>query len=430
MINTIAIVGAGLMGRLLALSLHRQGFKVSLFDKDKQDAKNSAAYAAAGLLTPLGESPQCEKNIVDMGIASLALWPKILSTLEQPVYFQQQGSIVVSHEQDQGDYLRFERFINSHYQEHVMQKLDRAELLALEPELATTFKQGLYLPDEGQIDNKQLLTALAWQIKHEGIHWLSETLVSKMVITEQGHEVFFQCLKKQSLKRPSLKNPSLTNHNTDNHYHIRTFDLVIDCRGTGAMNVVTEKQENNAQKTSNSSNSSSSDSNNKKPNHTLANLRAVRGEVFKLYAPEVKLTRPIRLTHPRYQLYIAPKENGYFSIGATQIESEDNSPITVRSAMELLSAAYSIHSGFAEANILENISQLRPAFDDNQPKILAHKQLIQVNGLYRHGYLISPVVLNQVLEFISNMQQQKPLETPCRYSVLLPITITDTITSH
>ena len=68
--------------------------------------------------------------------------------------------------------------------------------------------------------------------------------------------------------------------------------------------------------------------------------------------------------------------------------------------------------------------------DDNQPKILAHKQLIQVNGLYRHGYLISPVVLNQVLEFISNMQQQKPLETPCRYSVLLPITITDTITSH
>ena len=418
MINTIAIVGAGLMGRLLALSLHRQGFKVSLFDKDKQDAKHSAAYAAAGLLTPFGEAPQCEKNIVEMGIASLALWPKILSTLEQPVYFQQQGSIVVSHEQDQGDYLRFERFINSHYQEHVMQKLDRAELLALEPELATTFKQGLYLPDEGQIDNKQLLTALAWQIKHEGIHWLSETLVSKMVRTEQGHEVFYQSLKKQTLKKQSA----------DNDYQIRTFDLVVDCRGTGAMAGAMEKQENNARKTSNSSNSS--DSNNKKPNHTLANLRAVRGEVFKLYAPEVKLTRPIRLTHPRYQLYIAPKENGYFSIGATQIESEDNSPITVRSAMELLSAAYSIHSGFAEANILENISQLRPAFDDNQPKILAHKQLIQVNGLYRHGYLISPVVLNQVLEFISNMQQQKPLETPCRYSVLLPITITDTITSH
>ncbi len=56
MIKTIAVVGAGLMGRLVALSLVRQGYQITLFDKDNKQAKNSAAYAAAGLLTPLGEA--------------------------------------------------------------------------------------------------------------------------------------------------------------------------------------------------------------------------------------------------------------------------------------------------------------------------------------------------------------------------------------
>jgi glycine oxidase len=100
--------------------------------------------------------------------------------------------------------------------------------------------------------------------------------------------------------------------------------------------------------------------------------------------------------HPRYQLYIAPKPNHVYVVGATEIESDDLLPMTVRSAMELLSAAYSVHAGFAEANIREHISQLRPAFSDNQPQVLVNQRLIQVNGLYRHGFLISPVVLEQV----------------------------------
>ena len=80
----IAIVGAGLMGRLLALSLLRNehsqdkqqdSVTITLFDKDNKLAHNSAAYAAAGLLTPLGESLHCEPNIVSMGFESLCLWP-------------------------------------------------------------------------------------------------------------------------------------------------------------------------------------------------------------------------------------------------------------------------------------------------------------------------------------------------------------------
>lgn len=382
MVNSIAVVGAGLMGRLVALSLHRQGYQITLFDKDQKNAKNSAAYAAAGLLTPLGEAPQCEKNIVDMGFISLKLWPEILATLTKPVFFQQQGSLLISHEQDRGDYQRFDRFIKHFYPEHRIENLNRAQLQALEPELSSSFNQGISLPDEGQIDNLQLLAALAFELEQAGVTWLTETEVKKIIIPDD--ETLSARLTYCSLEQTKQLE----------------VDLVIDCRGIGA-----KLSPNNTD------------------NQPLKELRAVRGEVFKLYAPDVHLSRPIRLMHPRYQLYIAPKEKGLVSVGATQIESEDSAPITVRSALELLSATYSVCSGFAEANILDQISQLRPAFNDNQPKILANNKLIQVNGLFRHGYLISPVVLSQVLSVVSNINHHQAVDNNCQFSELLPITL-------
>ena len=98
--------------------------------------------------------------------------------------------------------------------------------------------------------------------------------------------------------------------------------------------------------------------------------------------------------HPRYPLYIVPKPNHHFVLGATQIESEDDSPISVRSTLGLLSAAYSIHAGFGEARIINAQSGLRPAFVDHQPKIHVDEtqRIVSVNGLFRHGYLIGPAV--------------------------------------
>jgi len=72
----------------------------------------------------------------------------------------------------------------------------------------------------------------------------------------------------------------------------------------------------------------------------------------------------MRVVHPRYPLYVAPKPNRVYVIGATEIESEDMSPASVRSTLELLSAAYAVHSGFAEARILEVATQCRDRLDE------------------------------------------------------------------
>jgi glycine oxidase len=133
-------------------------------------------------------------------------------------------------------------------------------------------------------------------------------------------------------------------------------------------------------------------------------LRGVKGEIIIVETDEVKLSRPIRLMHPRWPLYVIPRADNRFMLGATSIEGEDNG-VSVRSALELLGAAYAVHPAFAEARILEFGAGLRPAFPDNLPRIaisqpLGDRQRIAVNGLYRHGFLLAPALAELTLAYV------------------------------
>jgi glycine oxidase len=120
-------------------------------------------------------------------------------------------------------------------------------------------------------------------------------------------------------------------------------------------------------------------------------LRGVKGEIVVVETDEIKLARPVRLLHPRWSLYVVPRAGNRFLIGATTIESED-AGVSVRSALELLTAAYALHPTFGEARIVEIGAALRPAFPDNLPRIVIGKDRIAVNGLYRHGFLLAPAL--------------------------------------
>jgi glycine oxidase len=140
------------------------------------------------------------------------------------------------------------------------------------------------------------------------------------------------------------------------------FDWVADCRGLGARG-------------------------------ELPALRGVRGEVLRLHAPEVALRRPVRLMHPRYPLYVVPRPHGHYVVGATSLESDDLSPPSVRSLLELLSAAYTLHPAFAEARLVSATVNCRPAFPDHLPRLAWQRGLLRANGLYRHGFLLGPALV-------------------------------------
>ncbi|WP_027243512.1 FAD-dependent oxidoreductase [Leisingera daeponensis] len=124
----------------------------------------------------------------------------------------------------------------------------------------------------------------------------------------------------------------------------------------------------------------------------LPGLRPVRGEMAVLHCPEVEISRTLRLLHPRMPLYLVPRGDGFFMIGGTMIESSSGRGITLRSLSELLSAAFALHPGFAEASVAETGAGLRPAFPDNLPRLTEQGGTLYLNGLYRHGFLLAPAM--------------------------------------
>lgn len=136
----------------------------------------------------------------------------------------------------------------------------------------------------------------------------------------------------------------------------------------------------------------------------LPDLRGVRGEMMVIRCPEVTLSRTIRLLHPRIPIYLVPRGDGIYMLGATMLESGSKSHVTARSAVELLSAAYALHPGFAEAEILELGADARPAFPDNLPRLRRRGNILFANGLYRHGYLLAPAVARMAADHLLDGQ--------------------------
>lgn len=132
----------------------------------------------------------------------------------------------------------------------------------------------------------------------------------------------------------------------------------------------------------------------------LPDLRGVRGEMMMIRCPNIRLTRTIRVLHPRIPLYIVPRGDGIYMLGATMLESSAKTRVTARAAIEMLSAAYALHPAFAEAEITELGADARPAFPDNLPRLRRRGATLFANGLYRHGYLLAPAVARMAADHI------------------------------
>lgn len=355
----IAIVGTGLVGRVLALNLLRDGHTLTLFDKDSKEGVSSAGFTAAGMLAPFAELETAESVIFDLGLRSMELWKGLLRDAGVYDGLQLDGTIITAHPQDMPE---LEHFITSlrHKVDAAkeIELLDSRQLSEIEPELGQ-HSQAFYLKNEGQIDSQRFIAfSTNYFDMREEISWREHTMVDKV----EAGKVYIDG-------------------------NAESFDWVFDSRGLGAKEYFKE-------------------------------LRGVRGEVIWLESNDIDISRPTRLLHPRYKIYIVPRGNGCegidleyckdcklsqssgskrYIIGATEIESEDDSPISVRSSMELLSAVFTVHPSFGEARIVNTETNCRPAFNDNLPRIENSKGLTRINGLYRHGYLLAPAIVEKAL---------------------------------
>jgi glycine oxidase len=210
--------------------------------------------------------------------------------------------------------------------------LDGESVGSVEPDLRGRFNKALFFKDEGHLDPRAALAFLVQRLEELRVPLRFGVAVA----------VAPACWGASSSARQ-----------------------VVDCTGLAARNVLTD-------------------------------LRGVKGEMLMLRLRDISLSRPVRVLHPRMPLYIVPRGDGLFMVGATMIESDQPTRISARSMLELLSAAYALHPAFGEAEIVEIGTGVRPAFPDNLPRIRWHGDALHVNGLFRHGFLLAPALARRV----------------------------------
>ena len=358
----IGIAGAGLLGRLLALELSRAGHRVDVFDPAKgpgpksESGTDAAAWTAAGMLSPVAELECADARVFAWGLRSCYLWPSIVHGLGEPVGLSLQGSLLLAHRGDAGAAQRIISLLQAKADPlYRPEQLDTARLAELEPSIQGPALSWL-LPCEGQIHTVQAMQALAAQATRQGTHWHWRSTVHAV---EPGT---LRVQTQTSARRESVEGLRLLQ--SEQGETLR-FDHVFDVRGIGARPQLL--------------------------------VRGVRGEVFWLHAPGVKLTRSVRLMHPRHTVYIVPRADDMLVVGASEIESEDRSPVSLRSTLELLSAAHSVIPELAEARVVHSETNLRPALPNNLPLLTHEKGLTRINGLYRHGWLVAPAMVEEAL---------------------------------
>ena len=366
----IGIAGAGLLGRLLALHLSRAGHQLVVFDPapnalpqfaaDAPVLPQAAAFTAAGMLSPIAELDNAEPEVAALGWRSITLWQELIASLPEPrPMLQVEGSLLLAHRGDEGSAQRvLDRIAAAQSQtawqravpEYTgVQKLNPAQLAALEPALAGAAQSWL-LGGEGMIDT--VATMLAMHAAAEGVDWRWSQRV-----TGVGESADIEL--------------------ADGSTH--SFDMAIDVRGVGTQSSAPPIKGENIQK-------------------SPPPIRGVRGETIWLHAPAHGLQRPVRLLHPRYRVYIVPRNAETIFIGASEIESQDYSPVSLRSAVELMTAAHSVLPALAEARIIRLDSNCRPATPDNKPLVQWQGQRLAINGLFRHGWLLAPALVEQALQ--------------------------------
>jgi len=332
-----AIAGAGLVGRLLAFQLARAGHEVDVFDPAAHvEARGAAGWTAAGMLCPVAELQCADEHVFQQGLRSLELWPEIAGQLDVDVEVRREGSLLFAHRGDEGAASRTVDFLTRKAPAGFEPKpLTMDEARALEPAVQGPAHAWL-LPGEGSLHTVQAMHALAAAATRMGARWHWGRPVDRL----EGGALWVGGER-------------------------RAYDWVFDARGVGA-----------------------------KPDLPV---RGVRGEVFTLHAPGLALRRPLRLLHPRHAVYLVPRAGDQVVVGASSIESDDRSPVSLRTTVELLAAAHSLVPELGEARIVHAEANLRPALPDNLPRIETQQGLTRINGLYRHGWLIAPAMVEEAL---------------------------------
>ena len=175
--DDFAVVGGGLCGRLVAWLLAGAGHRVALYDRGDAAGTQSAAWVAAAMLAPLAEAASAELLITELGRGIARALAAVLSPRCRNRCF---SSAMARWSSGMPAIAPKRRCSSAVCASNAPAELFRDGFVSSPARksgggavLGTRFPQGWLLPNEGQLDNRQVLTALAAGLAERSVdtHW-------------------------------------------------------------------------------------------------------------------------------------------------------------------------------------------------------------------------------------------------------------------
>jgi glycine oxidase len=347
----VAVVGAGAIGLAVAWRAARHGLRVVVLER--RSAGAGASWVAAGMLAPVTEARLTELPLLELGVASAAMYPDFVGQLQaetgiDPGY-ERYGTLVVARDRDEA--VALERELEVHRRlGSTVARLRPSQARALEPALAPSIRLALDVPGDHAIDPRRLTEALAVAARVAGAQLRDDAPVAALL--RRGDRVCGVAL--------------------GNGERLEAEHVVV-AAGVWAGGLAGI------------------------PGEASVPIHPVKGQVVRLHDPAGPglVTRVLRTGGA----YLVPRGDGRYVLGATMEERGFDITATAGAVFELLRDASEIVPGIWELVIDELLAGLRPATPDGLPAIGpgALSGLHWAVGHFRNGILLAPITAQIVM---------------------------------
>jgi glycine oxidase len=350
----VAIIGAGVVGLGIAWRLAMRGAEVEVFDR--RAAGSGASHAAAGMLAACCEAEPGEEALVALGRDSQARWPAFAAELQQAsgidVELRSEGTLVIASTTD--DQARL------HHHLVFQQKLglplhwiSAAETRRREPHLAGKLAGAVWSPEDHQVDNRKLATALRIAAERAGA-----------IIREH-----------KPVKEISIVGPRTDGVVLEDGTKIAA-DAVVLAAGAWSRGITGLASE------------------------LRPPVRPIKGQMISL---RMDRASPL-INHVLWApgVYMVPRRDGRLIVGATVEEKGFDTNLTAGGLLSILDAAWRTVPAIEELPIDEMWVGHRPGSRDDAP-ILGPgplEGLVYATGHHRNGILLAPVTADAIARLV------------------------------
>ena len=162
--NRLAVIGGGVIGLAVARRAAQDGWRVRVH----RTGTPGASWVAGGMLAPHSEGWPGEERLLQIGLASLALWHDgFLDGLPPEVVTSRESLVVAVDRGDAADLRTVGDWLSA--QGHPVTATTAAR--DIEPLLAQTIRHGFVAETELAVDNRAVVDGLAAHCERLGVEW-------------------------------------------------------------------------------------------------------------------------------------------------------------------------------------------------------------------------------------------------------------------